>query len=194
MQRKVFITAIIIAITTLGVSFAQDVESDTLKLSASPADSVDSSRKVTGTYYAHKPIDSTTIVQQPTVALFKSLFLPGWGQLGNRKYIKAGVIIALEVTLLKNVIHYYKKKSSAREAFMAETDVIEKARLFDEFEEAKEMHSRISWYTGTLIFLSMFDAFVDAHLARFPSHDKKLTLNLTPGNGTCLGAELTYNF
>ena len=34
------------------------------------------------------------LTQNPTTALFKSMFVPGLGQIGNRKYFKAGVFIA----------------------------------------------------------------------------------------------------
>ncbi|MCH9030779.1 MAG: hypothetical protein IIB00_00765, partial [candidate division Zixibacteria bacterium] len=35
-------------------------------------------------------------IQNPTAALFKSMAVPGWGQVGNKQFIKAGFVIGLE--------------------------------------------------------------------------------------------------
>jgi len=93
-------------------------------------------------YYADRPTDTTIKTQNPTAALFKSMFIPGWGQIGNKKYIKAGVIIALESSLIVTLVHYADKTSDARKLFDAAVDEEEKARLFEEYRDAKDERNR----------------------------------------------------
>jgi hypothetical protein len=129
--------------------------------------------------YADVPVDTSLKTQNPTVALFKSLFVPGLGQIGNKKYIKAGVIITLETTLIGTIVHYARKTSRAKKAFddAGPGDV---PRLFNEYQDARDQRNRFSWYTGTLIFISMFDAYVDAHLAQFPKIRKRFSFDIEP--------------
>ena len=144
--------------------------------------------------YADQVPDTTVKYQNPTVALFKSMFFPGLGQIGNHKYIKAGVIIALETSLIATLVHYANKASSAKDDFEAETDLTIKTQLFKDYKVAKDDRNRFSWYTATVIFLSMFDAYVDAHLAGFPKYDKKVSVDMTSEKELDLALKFTYRF
>ena len=146
-----------------------------------------------GGYYVNVPVDSGR-TQNPTVALFKSMLVPGWGQLGNKKFVKAGIIIALEGALVTTLVHYSEKTSDARYKFDRAVDLNEKARLFNEFQSAKSERNRFSWYLGTTIFLSMFDAYVDAHLAKFPKYEKRISFDLAPQPKGFIGASVRLNF
>ncbi|UCD95322.1 MAG: hypothetical protein JSU69_04530 [Candidatus Zixiibacteriota bacterium] len=185
---------LLILLAIFNVSSSQSLDPGDTTLTEPAADSTRAQIKNPEILYADQPLDTTVITQRPTEALFRSLFVPGWGQLGNGKYIKAGVIIALESTLIGTIVHYAKKKSAAREALERATDEFERARLFEDFDTARDQHSRFSWYLGTLIFLSMFDAYVDAHLADFPRYDKKISLDLSPERGRELMVRIAYNF
>ncbi|MEW5924192.1 MAG: DUF5683 domain-containing protein [Candidatus Zixiibacteriota bacterium] len=145
-------------------------------------------------YYANQVTDTTIKYQNPTTALFKSMFIPGLGQIGNHKYIKAGVIIILETSLIASLVHYIDKASTAKDAFEATTDLTEKTSLFQEYKVAKDDRNRFSWYTATVIFLSMFDAYVDAHLAGFPKYDKKLSVDMSSEKELDLALKFTYRF
>lgn len=110
--------------------------------------------------------------QSPTAALFKSMVVPGWGQLGNRKYLKAGIVIALEGTLFLRWRHFRNRTVEARELFEAQPiNSLERSLYFQEFEAVRNDRNLFAWLTGTAIFLSMIDAFVDAHLAGFPDRN-----------------------
>jgi hypothetical protein len=187
-------TALLILLVIFNIASSQALNTSNPESPEPAADSAAVEIKNPRILYAGQPLDTAVVTQDPTEALFKSLFVPGWGQLGNGKYIKAGVIIALESTLIGTVIHYAKKKSSAREAFERADDDFERARLFEDFDRARDQHSRFSWYLGTLIFLSMFDAYVDAHLAKFPKYSKNLSLDVSPEKGCDLSVRLSYNF
>jgi hypothetical protein len=186
--------AFLVLLAIFGVASSQSVDPGGATTSGPAPDTARAEIRNPAILYADQPLDTTIVRQQPTEALFRSLFVPGWGQLGNRKYIKAGIIIALESTLIGTIVHYAKKKSAAREVLERADDDLERARLFQDFDEARDQHSRFSWYLGTLIFLSMFDAYVDAHLANFPKYDKKISLDMTPGQEDGLMVRLAYNF
>ena len=136
-----------------------------------------------GGYYVNAKPDSTKR-QSPTAALFKSLFIPGWGQLGNHQYIEAGVAIGLESVLIGAVIHHEKKTVDAKRLFdEANSAGIDTALIqsrFDVYDNARDKRNRYLWYTGAVIFISMFDAYVGAHLASFPKQDKELSLKIMP--------------
>ena len=154
----------------------------------------DGGTNTTVQHYADQPLDTAPKTQQPTVALFKSLLVPGLGQIGNKKYVKAGIIIAAESALIATLVHYAIETSDARDRFDAAVEEEEKTRLFQEFKDAKDKRNQFSWYTATVVFLSMFDAFVDAHLARFPKYDDKVSIEMAPGEEQDLAVMLTYRF
>ncbi|MEP0827045.1 MAG: hypothetical protein HRF51_00850 [bacterium] len=163
-----------------------------LKSQDKPEPPADRDRQ-SGGYYVNIPVDSSR-TQNPTVALFKSMFVPGWGQLGNKKYIKAGIFMALEGSLVVTLIHYSQKTSDAREKFDAAANTTVKEYYFNKFLEAKNERNRFSWYLGTTIFLSMFDAYVDAHLAKFPQYEKRISFDLAPHPDGGIAANLQLNF
>ena len=142
--------------------------------------------------YADQPQD-TMKTQNPTVALFKSMIVPGLGQIGNREYIKAAIVIALETTLIGTYIHYYNKTKDREDAFQS-TEGSEQTQLFNEYEDARDQRNRFGWYTGTLIFLSMFDAYVDAHLARFPKMKEGLSVMVAPTPTEYVHVGVGYTF
>jgi len=148
------------------------------------ADSTDSSNSLNQTEHSYAEGAADTLhTQNPTKALFKSIFIPGWGQLGNKKYVKAGIIISMESTFMVNLIHFAKKTSDARREFDSETDTTNIAGLYNRYKSAKDDRNLYSWLTGTVIFISMFDAYVDAHLAQFPKIDDRLSVRLDSGDG-----------
>jgi len=144
--------------------------------------------------YANQEDDTTMTRLAPTEALLRSLFFPGWGQLSNKKYIKAGIVITAEVLILTNLVHYIEKTEDARQAFETAINDTEKAIRFNEYQDAEDDRSRFGWYLGTLIFISMFDAFVDAHLTDFPQKSENLTLTVNPVEDGGLTVNIALNF
>jgi hypothetical protein len=142
--------------------------------------------------YAESLNDSSK-TQNPTVALFKSMLIPGLGQIGNKKYIKAGAIIGLESYLIANLIHYSKITSDAKKEYDAADDP-SLVRLYNKYRDAKDSRNLHSWLLGATIFISMFDAYVDAHLARFPKYEKSLSLDINPNKDNHFYAGLILRF
>jgi hypothetical protein len=191
---KVITAGLILSLTVLHPVSASEIDDATAGTTGDAADTSWRKPNITGAYYADRPLDTAAETLIPTEALFRSLFVPGWGQLSNGKYIKAGVVIALETVLIGTVVHYAEKTSDTKDKFTYASNEIEKARFFSEFKSAKSQRNRFSWFLGTLVFLSMFDAYVDAHLAQFPKFEEKLSLDLVPREDGLLEISLTCRF
>jgi hypothetical protein len=143
----------------------------------------------------------------PGTALRRSLLVPGWGQIYNRDYIKAGLAVgavggltALAVTYgLRTVL--YRRAAIYADCVVAPVTVPEgtcdDAESFgDEYAEAGSLtgaqnrllrdNSRrnrdfLILMTGMAYALQVLDAYVSAHLASFDvSEDLSLRLTPTP--------------
>lgn len=152
--------------------------------------------KYSGGYYVINETDSVKW-QSPTAALFKSMFIPGWGQLGNRQYIKAGIAIGAEAVLFSTIIYYAQKTSDAKKAFdkasISGDDNLQ-WKTFQTFDNFRDRRNLFSWITGAVIFWSMFDAYVDAHMARFPKYDNKISLGINSENRDEFRATVAFKF
>lgn len=130
----------------------------------------------------------------PTLTLFKSVVFPGWGQFSNGKYVKAGLVFAVESYFIYKAVYYGQKASDWREKWNAAPDD-QKYLYFSKYADYRDTRNSFLWYTGLTVFLSMFDAYVDAHLANFPKDiptSDNVSLNFDPGPESHL--TLTYHF
>jgi len=144
--------------------------------------------------YAEAPQD-TVSRQKPTLALFKSMLVPGWGQIGNHQYVKAGAAIALESVLIGAIVHWAGKTGDAKNAFDNSADTLMRGALYKTYLDYKDKRNYYSWLLGTTIFISMFDAYVEAHLAGFPKENEEgLSFKIEPADGKSLQARLSYRF
>jgi len=183
---------IIVLLTVGGAATADSVpDEDSVRVSGMVNDSVMADIRYKSLFVERGP-DSTGS-QRPTTALFKSMLVPGWGQVGNKKYIKAVIFAGLESLAFGTYWHYRTKTSDARAAFES-AGLNEQGMLFREYENARSERNRFAWYTGSLIFISMFDAYVDAHLVHFPKRDESISLRLVPTEDAHPALALSYNF
>lgn len=139
--------------------------------------------------------------QKPSVALFKSMLVPGLGQLGNRQYIKAALVIGVEGLLFSRWLKFRNETVDARAAFEAQPiGSAMRQDLFNAFEVVKNDRNLYTWLTGTSIFLSMFDAFVDAHLRHFPGPGSEISFGplqsprLIRSKQAVIGVTLSFRF
>ena len=129
------------------------------------------------------PVDlEKHLTQQPTVALFKSLLVPGLGQLGNRRYIKAGVVAGLELWLISKAIDFDRQSDNARDAYENTTNITQRRSLYLEYDRLRKSRGKYTWLAGFTVFISMFDAYVDAHLSGSPTdrRNDKFSFDLVP--------------
>ncbi len=145
--------------------------------------------------YAETPKD-TVLIQNPTVALFKSMLVPGLGQIGNHSYIKAGLAISLESVFIGAIVHWTNKTRDARRDFDKAPDSL-RAYYFNIYSDYKNKRNLYSWLLGTTIFISMFDAYVGAHLSRFPKFKEEkegLSFKLGPDRPDRFLVTLSWKF
>ncbi len=100
---------------------------------------------------------------RPTGALFKSVLVPGWGQLANGKYQKAAIYAGLETYFALRAAHFFRK---TREHFDRFRETDERSDYFA-YDNAKNNRNKFYWYLAGTIFISMWDAYTDAHLKPF---------------------------
>jgi len=132
--------------------------------------------------------DSLEIISKPwpTGALIRSAIIPGWGQLYNRKYIKYVIYSGLELFFVNEARKYWIKMDNNQRNFQNpagmtsliggfrdcsptdyqfyQADPDYQAKEFYLYEKNRDIRNLNLWLTGLTLFISMFDAYVDAHL------------------------------
>jgi hypothetical protein len=134
--------------------------------------------------------------QNPTVALFKSMLVPGLGQIGNRSYIKAAIAIGLESWLFSRALHYRSETRERWERYESAEEVQLRNIYYAEYQDSRSQRNKYTWFTALTIFVSMFDAYVDAHLSGTPdrSHERGMDLAVVPGANGGAGVTLRLKF
>ena len=134
------------------------------------------------------------LTQNPTLGLFKSMVLPGLGQFGNRKYIKALVYFGLDAWMVAEALHYRNLAGHRRDLFESATDTGWRNHFYGEYQHFKDRRNRYTWFAVIITLLSMFDAYVDAHLSGFPTADRSVGWEMTPGEDGGFRAAVTFSF
>ena len=129
----------------------------------------------------------------PTGALLRSAILPGWGQVYNHKYFKAVLYGGTEIYLIYKVQLRWGQMNHHEHNFLETTNPVFKADQFALYEKRRDSRNVHLWLTSLVVFLSMFDAYVDAHLADFNQQDKAFQVYLGPSNDE-VQLSLVYNF
>lgn len=106
--------------------------------------------------------------QNPTKGLLKSMVLPGWGQFGNKRYFKSAFYLGMYSWFLSERIHYSKEASDLREKFDQAGSISLRNEYYELFKTKKDQRNKFTWYLVITTFISMFDAYSDAHLSGFP--------------------------
>lgn len=138
----------------------------------------------------------TRLYQRPTTALFKSMFVPGWGQLGNKRHVKAILFAGLDAWFISAAIHYGGQASDFRDEFESAVDIETRNEYYDLYLDRKGQRNKFTWFAGIVTFISMFDAFVDAHLSGYPRKidESDLSLDLRPTDNGGFQASVAFNF
>jgi hypothetical protein len=112
--------------------------------------------------------DTSLKGKSPTGALLRSIAIPGWGQFYNRKYFKSLVVFGTETTFITlAVIEWGRRNEHKRNFENLPLDNPDKAWEFEQFRFYEDRRNLFLWVTAGIVFLSMFDAYVDAQLYNF---------------------------
>ncbi len=131
--------------------------------------------------------------QNPTVALVRSMLVPGLGQVGNESYLKAGIVAVLETWLISKALDYRNQARDKWGQYSRSTDIDLRNDYYAEYQSARDQRNKYTWFVGITVFLSMFDAYVDAHMSGTPDdpYEDRLDIDIAPdGNG---GANLSFS-
>jgi len=136
------------------------------------------------------------LTQNPTKALFKSMLIPGWGQLGNRKYFKAGVFMAFDAWFIGSAIHYKRQANDYWDKYTNATEISERNSYYNVYLDRKDSRNKYTWYSVIVTFVSMFDAYVDAQLSGYPKleKDKKISWDIKQLNKNGTFASISFHF
>lgn len=111
--------------------------------------------------------------------------IPGGGQLYNESYLKSGIVIGLEAGLVGLAIYHNGKYQDAKKKY----DISESTLDYSDYVYYYEQRQSDYFWIGTVVFLSIIDAYVDAHLYDFESKKKKVDLKFEKN-----ALLISYNF
>jgi len=193
-QRQVTDSAIVID-TLVATGIEKEPAADTLILfDPQPYQDDSDSLLISGYRTANtKPVHR----RSPTRTMLKSVALPGWGQAANGKYVKAAVIGAIESYFIYRAVDYGLKAGDARRDWKNLPDTLptQKAAAFLKYADFRDSRNSHIWYTAITVFLSMIDAYVDAHLHNFPlTPGKKEGVHVQVGSADDPSLTLVYAF
>ncbi len=138
------------------------------------------------------------LIQNPTKALFKSMILPGLGQLGNKKKRKAVIYFGLYAWFLGETFHYGAQAGDFLKQFeeTSKDNISLRNDYHSLYLDRKDERNKFRWFTIIVTFISMFDAYSDAHLSGFPKakENSGLSFDINFHEKQRLSAELTYGF
>jgi len=99
--------------------------------------------------------DKKTNLRSPTGALLRSLAIPGWGQVYNKKYFKAIIVAGGQGTLLGTAIVEWKRATDAKKDLDLEG-----------YRIHTNNRNMLLWLYAAATVVSILDAYVDAHLSQ----------------------------
>lgn len=125
----------------------------------------------------------------PTRAVLYSAAFPGGGQLYNRAWLKAGLVMGVQGFFIGSAIYHGGERNYWRDlAENTHDPFLQEQYLARSRDFGNELKNDI-WWLGITAGLSMLDAYVDAHLSDFESEKEKIRLRFS---GDAL--LLQYNF
>jgi hypothetical protein len=137
--------------------------------------------------------DTTLERKSPTGALLRSVAIPGWGQFYNRKYFKSVVVFGAETTFITLAAIEWGRMNKHKKNF-ENPNHPDRFWEFEQFEFYEDQRNLYLWVTAGIIFLSMFDAYVDAHLYNFDREKvRDLSISFVPEAGGGSNLKLVFS-
>ncbi len=122
--------------------------------------------------------------QNPTIGMFKSMLVPGWGQVGNGDWFKALLFAGVDAWFVLNALKYGSDAGDLFDQYEATPgdNIAERNRLYDLYSDKRDQRNKYTWFAVFATLASMLDAYVDAHLSGYPSKQlgERTTLSVEP--------------
>ena len=113
--------------------------------------------------------------KRPFQAMFLSLAVPGGGQFYNESYYKAAFVFALEGFFIGRTIYHHNRMNyyydKAEESFG--DDFLYYNQRYLRYYDKRQSDF---WWLGTIVFLSVVDAFVDANLYNYEMERERVRI------------------
>jgi hypothetical protein len=128
----------------------------------------------------------------PRWVMMRSMAVPGWGQLHNGSWIKAGIVAGLEGALIVGIVHDRQDMdhfSAAVDSARVHGDADAEQAAVNAYNDALNSSVTRAWLLGGTIVYAMVDAYVDAHFRHFDvefKHDPALPGGTAPKSETRL--------
>jgi hypothetical protein len=126
---------------------------------------------------------------EPRYVMFRSMLVPGWGQLYNRAWLKATLMVGVEGGLIAKIIederHLNQLSETADEA-QANGDEAAFDAAINAYNDRLSQSISRRWLLGATIAYAMVDAYVDAHFRNFKVEfgpDPALPPDMAPTSG-----------
>jgi hypothetical protein len=107
---------------------------------------------------------------QPVWVMLRSLVVPGWGQLHNRKWVKGAVVAGSETWLILRLIddnQELDRLEAEVDAARDSGDLEAENAAVAAFNDRLDTFVANQWFLGGLLAYSLLDAYVDAHFRDF---------------------------
>jgi len=131
-----------------------------------------------------------TLSKSPSGALFRSLFIPGWGQLYTGSWFKALAFFGTDAGMIYGIFVQHDRYLDYKDQAAFTKTEREKLLLTRSSNFYKDDRNRLIWWTVGLTLLAGFDAYVEAFL-----YDFKIDPGLSPtpsGDGLQMGFTITF--
>lgn len=115
-------------------------------------------------------------VKSPMKAGTLSFVIPGGGQFYNDKYLKSALVIGIDSYLVGMAMYNEEKRTDFKRKMKNSTEEAEIQFNSNQVDEYYKRRQSDYWWIGTTVFLSMMDAYVDAHLYNFKTKKKEIEL------------------
>jgi len=105
-----------------------------------------------------------------------SILFPGGGQIYNKEYVKAGIVIGIQGALIGTAVYHHGKSRDYQVLADNSTDIYEQQLYQYQSDDYRDRVRSDFWWMGITMALSAIDAYVDAHMQDFDSEKERIHL------------------
>jgi hypothetical protein len=138
--------------------------------------------------------DTALEQKSPMGALLRSVAFPGWGQFYNKQYIKSLIVFGAETAFITAAAVDWSRMKKHERNFQ-NPNYPDRYWEFEQFEFYEDRRNMFLWITAGIVFLSMFDAYVDAHLYNFDREKvKDISISFLPAANGGEDMRIVFSF
>lgn len=124
---------------------------------------------------------SALMAVSPTQVMLYSAFIPGAGQIYNKSYTKAGIVIGIQGWNIGRAFYNGSRADDFAKKAQDSISPFDQQFYESRSREYREKRNSDIWWIGITAALSTLDAYVDAHLNNFESEKEGLHLRFEDG-------------